>query len=118
MSSKVFLSCTDTLGRNVILEEDQYHNHIIAQSGHLEIKEDPMCIEKTVKHPDKIYVSSTNTSRDVYFAKGAHKGFSDEYVKVIVDFSDAKTGFIVTAFTISEVRGNIGVLKYEKTTTI
>ena len=118
MSSKYIFKAADTFSRKVVLDTQQLQQHIIEDSGHIEMADDPKSIEKTVTKPDFIFESSTNPVRDVYFAKGAHKDYTNEYVKVVVDFSDPYRGFVVSAWTQPDVKGSIGVKKYEKVTSI
>lgn len=113
MSSKDLFRTTDNFNRPVRLEKERLYNHIIEKSGHVEMKEDPFSIERTIQDADYIHVSSYNTKRDVYFAKGKHKDFPEDYVKVVVDFSDS-CGYVVSAWTVEEVGTSIGVMKYEK----
>jgi len=111
----VFISSTDIYNRKVILEQEQFDDHIIAESGHIEMADDPTSITATVETPDYIYESSQKPTRDVYFGKDKHKDYPNEFVKVIVDFTDnPDEGFVVSAWTQSEVKGGVGRLKYEK----
>ena len=99
-----------------MLQESTFNDHIITDSAHTEMSQDPMSIAETVEHPDCIHVSSTNSDRDVYFAKGKHKDYPDEYVKVVVYFKTPTQGYVMSAWTQEEIKGGIGALKYEKTT--
>jgi hypothetical protein len=114
---KYFSVSTDNIyNRIIVLENRQLQKHIIEESGHIEIASDPDCIPKTIEDPDHIYESFDRPKRDVYFGKGKHKEYPDEYVKVITDFSGSNQGFVVSAWVQPEVKGGIGRLKYAKTT--
>jgi hypothetical protein len=115
--NNVFAKTTDIYSRGVILAKDTLNEHIIKDSGHIEMADDPFCITKTVNDPDKVFVSSRHPkTSDVYFAKGKHKDYPDEYVKVVVKYSKRNIGYIVSAWTQDYIGGGIGVLKYDKTT--
>lgn len=117
MSSKDLFKTTDIYNRPIRLEKEQLDIHIIQDSGHIEMKDDPFSIEKTIQDADYIHESSYHPNRDVYFGKGKHKDFPNEYVKVIVDFSDPISGYVVSAWMVETVATSIGVMKYEKSST-
>lgn len=113
MSEYIF-SSTEKFGRVVQLTEEQLNIHIAQESGHVEMLNDPLSIEQTVKDPDYIYDSSYHPAREKYFGKGKHKDFTNEYVAVVVDYTEPSKGFVVSAWTTPQVGVSIGGLIYAK----
>lgn len=112
----IFSVSTDIYSRKVVLTHTQLEGHIINESGHMEMADDPMSIHKTIEDPDYIYQSNQHIDREVYFGKGKHKDYVEEYVKVVVSYSNPDEGFVISAWTQAEVKGGIGEVKYAKTT--
>ena len=111
-----YFSTIDILRRKVNLEKKQLYSHIICSSGHTEMAFDLKSMAKTIEDPDYIFESSSHKERDVYFGKGKHKDFKYDYVKVIVDFTDQNEGSVVTSYIKNTVSGNLGRLRYAKST--
>lgn len=108
----------DILNRNVKLTSTQLRDHIISNSGHMEMAFDLTSISKTVEDPDCIFESKSNTQRDIYFGLGRYKFYTKMYVKVIVDFTNPSEGNVITSYIQKTVSGDLGRKKYEKSTAI
>ena len=117
MSENYFYT-KDALNRNVKLESTQLRDHIISNSGHTEMAFDLTSIAKTVEDPDYIFESKSKNQRDLYFGLGRHKFFKKKYVKVIVDFTNPPEGNVITSYITKTVSGDLGRIKYEKSTAI
>ena len=116
--SENYFYTKDILNRNVKLTTTQLHTHILGKGGHTEMAFDPKSISKTVEDPDYIYESKSNDQRDLYFGLGCHKIFKKMYVKVVVDYTNISEGNVITSYISETVSGDLGRIKYEKSTTI
>lgn len=117
MSENIFYT-KDVLKRNVKLTSTQLHTHILGRGGHREMALDLTSISKTVEDPDYIYESKSNDQRDLYFGLGFHKFFEKMYVKVVVDHTNPSEGNVITSHITRTVSGDLGRLRYEKSTAI
>lgn len=116
--SKDFFNTKDVLKRNVKLTSTQLYNHIIGPGGHLDMALDLSSIPKTVEDPDYIYESKSNNQRDLYFRFGIHKVINNKYIKVVVDHTNPSMGNVITSFIVNTVSGDLGRLRYDKSTGI
>jgi hypothetical protein len=116
--NKDIFNTKDILKRNVKLTSTQLYNHIMGRGGHLDIALDLSSISKTVEDPDYIYESKSNKQRDLYFRYGIHKVIKNKYIKVVVDNTNPSMGNVITSFLVKTVSGDLGRLRYEKSTGI
>ena len=117
MSENIFYT-KDVLKRNVKLTRTQLYTHILGKGGHVEIALDLSSISKTVEDPDYIFESKSSNQRDIYFKSGSHKYFKKKYVKVVVDYTNPSEGNVITSHITRTVSGDLGRLRYEKSTAI
>ena len=102
---------TDPRGYTVSLSYKRYEEHIVAESGHIDVPIGD--IMNTVEDPLVIYESS-RPRRDVYF--GGHSTIHPKcFVKVAVEINNKeKSGEVVTSFLTKKIGGGINETKGPK----
>lgn len=103
---------TDPRGYTVSLSHKRYKEHIIAESGHIDVPIGD--IMNTVEAPLAIYESSKFPKRDVYFG-GCSTIHPNRFVKVAVEINNQeKSGEVVTSFLTRKIGGGINETKGPK----
>ena len=112
-ANKIIWETTDYKSRSVVLRSKE-KKHILEGHGIMGRKENMSAIKSTVESPDFVYDSAEIPSREVYFSGSAGASYEARNLqtKVIVEHVGSSTGYIVTAFPVNKVGGNIGKKLY------
>ncbi len=96
----VLFSCADRLGREIVLYEDTWYDHILASRAVLAGHE--IAVLRTLEGADHIRIDRRDQNRRCYYRRGVlppPHGY--DVVKVVVEFdADLRQGVVVTAFTV------------------
>ncbi len=104
----VVFACADRLGREVLLREDTWYDHILSE--HAELVGHAATVEDAVSHPDSIKIDADDPFRRVYYKRNVlSPPFQRHVLKVVVEFDriDAPRlvrGEVVTAFAAFRVK--------------
>lgn len=110
-----FFETTDPRGVEVYLSKRKWDEHISIPAGHLSTNQLPE-VRETVEKPNEIWTTaSTNyPNREVYFRERTNStSTKTRYSKVVIDRSGTPA-WVVTAFVVPIVSGNIKERIYAK----
>ena len=94
-SSRFLINCYDCRQRQVWLETLHWERHVLSKRRFLTGKQH--LVEQVIVNPDFIYRDIGDPQKENYYARVfAH--LSNDFLKVVVDFSQGDHGFVVTAF--------------------
>lgn len=96
----ILLSCADRFGREIVLYEDTWYDHILARRAVLAGHE--TAVLATLEGAEHIRIDRRDRNRRCYYRHGdlpPPNGY--DFVKVIVEFDvEQRQGVVVTAFTV------------------
>lgn len=110
-------STKDIFGSTVKLTKDTLYNHIASSSGHSEMLDNVMAIQRTVEDPNVVYKSERHPeTRKVFFSNRPESTYPMFYTKVVVNYQGSE-GVVTTAHFQKSIQGvSAGGLLYVKKT--
>lgn len=94
IGSPYIFDTTDKLGNRVVLESEQYQEHIIKR--HPEMQGNVDAMKETIEEPQLIIESKQNPSRWLYVGKSQLSTYPVISIKTVVDHTSSETGYVVT----------------------
>lgn len=95
------LRCQDRWGRRIVLDTDQWNDHIIPR--HSQLTEQVDAIRATIESADFVTRDRDDPDRDQFYRQGIlAPPLHRTYLKVCVDFG-REPAYIVTAFPVKHV---------------
>lgn len=99
-------NCSDYVGRNVQLDDSQWHGHIVGR--HPEVLELLDEVRAIIEAPTLVALDLADAQRECFYRRGVVARKAHLYLKVCVDYGPdraaAANGFIVTAFLAARVK--------------
>lgn len=101
----IVFACADRFGREVVLREDTWYNHVLDQ--HPELTNRQTAAEEAIRLAEQIRVDRFDTGRRCFYRRGLlPPPYQRDQLKVVVEFypSDAGgvvRGEVVTAYLVS-----------------
>ena len=99
----VFLRCADRFHREIVLYQDRWYDHIMAD--HRELSGREAAVLATLEQPDAIRRDRFRIDRERYYRQGDSPR-RQRYVKVVVEFIDTPFGLagtVITAFAVDRI---------------
>ncbi len=101
----VILQCTDPLGRVIVVEEDQWNDHII---DHPELVNQLASVQQTLTNPYCVTHDRMHMDREVFYLPFILPTAPMSYLKVCVEFSPwsqgkQNDGVVITAYSVDQV---------------
>jgi hypothetical protein len=92
----------DRLGRDIVLSEDIWYNHIVL--GHRILRGYDAAVAKVLTNPYRVMHDVLYGNRECFYRQRTHPDFPDLLLKVCVEFESADTGMVITAFLTPSIR--------------
>jgi len=89
----------DRWGRDIVLYEDTWHNHILLE--HRNLRGHDAAVAKVLSDPYRVMHDAWHETRENYYRPRTHPRYPDLFLKVCVEFDPGDTGWagvVVTAF--------------------
>jgi hypothetical protein len=99
----VFLRCADRTGREIVIYQDRWYEHIMVDHKELSGREE--VVRATLEQPDTIRQDRYRSDRECYYRQGDLPA-RHRFVKVVVKFSETPfgvAGTVITAFTVERI---------------
>jgi len=100
-------SYTDRFGREIVLYEDTWYDHIL--DDHAEMADQLDELELAIAHAERITQDQSFASRQCYYRKGHLPWpYDRDYLKVVVELEDSSfgrplRGVVVTAYPVEAI---------------
>lgn len=103
----ILLSCTDRFGREIVLYEDTWYDHIL--DDHAEMAGQTDELERTIAHAERVTQDQSFADRQCYYRKGNLPWpYDRDHLKVVVEldpvgFAGPLRGVVVTAYSVESI---------------
>ena len=94
----------DRWGRDFLLYDDTWYNHILAR--HRLLLGNEAAVAKVLSDPFRVMHDATNPQRECFYRRRVHPDFPELYLKVCVEMTSDRGGFVVTAFLAPNIRSD------------
>lgn len=86
----------DRWGREIVLDEDTWYNHIVP--GHGDLRGHDAAVAKVLTDPYRVTYDAWHENGECFYRPRTHPSRPDFFLKVCVAFAPDGSGEVVTAF--------------------
>src|SRR5829696_8859716 len=103
----IVFTCTDRLGREIVLYEDTWYDHILDDHAEMDGQFDEL--ERSIANAERITDDQSFTDRQCYYRKGNLPWpYDRDYIKVVVELENPEVGrplrgVVVTAYPVEAI---------------